>query len=271
MHRIERGKFNSPSAESNLHLDLLILLGECGNRSDEFLADIEDLLLDGDGEMYSLASSILASASGNPFVSTETILATFSEHGLCEHPFRLGDAVVKACQHDRDLATKLIDALQIDENTDTALMAIVARLPLEQLLRHDAAVKIASSHGEDSEAVALQALGKIGLVSEPVVSLMSKALSSDKWYVRAEAAEAVGRLRLNPNTFLPILARMLQDVEGHDYTVQDCAALGIGHYGTEATKYVDALTSLRKQMLGDGYDQEDLDYIDQALAQIHDT
>jgi hypothetical protein len=264
--RIRIGSFNESALA--LHVELMLLLEDAGDRIQSCLGDIAPLLLDPDQEVYHVACSMLAGSSCRQFVPIQTILKALSQRGVPEHPFQLGQAIIKGSQYDSKLARLLVDAIGGDENLNTAVMAVIADLPIDAQTKHAGACRVAERLHGDAAAFAIHAIANIGTVSPTAVAIVKSALESNEWYIRAAAAETAGRLRMAPSEIIPKLVPLLRDTEGHDFTVQECAIRALGNYGHAARECLPEMRSLREYLLADGYGSDDLKELDIAIASI---
>lgn len=259
------------SATFQLNLNFLGLLPEAGIYVQDCLDDIVEMLLDGDNEIFSTASKMLAASPCNPFIPAKQLLEAFALHGVCEYPFSLGEATIKAACHNPSLATVLVAALNENKNVNKAVLTILARLPLPDASKLEAACYYAQCSDEDCACIAIGALGDIGVDSPLVATIVANALESEQWLMRASAAETAGKLKINPTQILPSLVRLLDDTEGHDFTVRECAIEGFGHYGALAKDYLDNLIGLKQLLLSDDDEIGDLKRLDEAISTISAT
>ena len=268
LRRAFASRYDVSDAFLGLHVELMLLLQDVGDHVQWCLGDIARLLLGSDQEVYFVACKMLAGSSCRRFVPTGTILNTLSKWGVCEHPFSLGKAIIKASQYDLELARSLVDAVGGDENINEAVMSIITDLPLDAQTKHARACQVAERLHPTSAFAAIRGLADIGIVTPAAVTIVKSALESKVWYIRAVAAETGGKLQMAATEIVPRLILFLHDVEGHDATVQEFAIRGLGHYGRAAREGLSELQSLREKFVADGYDSHDLEDLDAAIAHI---
>lgn len=259
----------------SVHVQMMLLLEDAGECVEHCLDDIAEMLLDEDDEIYFVACKMLAGSPCRRFVPATTALAALSRRGICIHPFSLGEALVKASQHDRQLAETLIGAIDGDDNINAAVLSIIADLPVDQQLKHVKACQVAerlqawtTTNYNCTTCAALNAIAEIGIVSSQASEIIERALHSGEWHIRAQAAEAAGKLRINPRNAVPKLISLLDDTEGHDYTVQQCAIRGLGNYGSQAREALPALISLKEKLMSDEDAAEILADVERSISCI---
>ena len=269
LRQIAGGSGGLSAGAFKLHVGLMLLLPQAGEGTEYCLDDLAKLILDADGEICSVANKMLAGSPCRRFVPIATLLAAFSKYGVWEHPFSLGEAAVKATRYDDRLASALVNAVNGDENVNSAVMTFIAQLPIDEPQKHSTACRVANRLNDQSCAAALRAISEIGLVTPAAEEIVKLALESDRYHIRAWAAEVAGKLRLSPDYFVPRLTVLLRDIEGHDFTVQECAIRGLGHYGSEAKASLTELLSLKQEYEADEYELEEIKEIDLVIARIN--
>lgn len=268
LRQIAKESRGLPKGAFNLHVGLMLLLSDAGEVVEYCFDDVAKLILDADGEIRSVTSKMLAGSPCRRFVPVKTILSAFSKYGVWEYPFSLGEAVVKASRYDDGLAAALIDAVNGDENINSAVMTIIAQLPIDEQQKHSTACRVAKKLDDQSGASALQALSEIGITTPAAEEIVKLAIESDRYHIRAWAAEVAGKLRLTPEYFVPRLTVLLRDIEGHDFTVQECAIRAIGYYGSEAQSSLAELLSLKQESEADDYDLDLVKELDLVISRI---
>jgi hypothetical protein len=221
---------------------------------------------------------MLAGSPCRRFVSADTILEALSRRGVCERPFTLGEALVKASHHDQKLAETLVGAIDGDKDLNTAVLSILAELPVDKRLKHAKACQVAQRlrpwSGADWSCEACAALGavaEIGMVTPQASAIIESALESGEWHIRAQAAVTAGTLRVNPTQLVPKLISLLDDAEGYGYTVQESVVQGLGQYGNAAREALVALAALKASFATDDEAAEFWKEIDAAIARIREN
>ena len=263
---------------STVNVQMMILLEDAGECVEYCLDEVARMLLDEDQGIYFVACKMLAGSPCRRFVPADTILEALSRRGVCELPFTLGEALVKASHQDQELAETLVGAIGDDKNLNSAVLSILAELPVDKRLKHakacDVALRLRPWSGDDWSCEACAALGaiaEIGIVTPQAVAIIERALESDEWHIRAQAALAAGKLRINPTGVVPKLISLLGDTEGYDYTVQESAVQGLGQYGRAAREALEPLAALKIRIASDDEAAEFLEEIETAIARIREN
>ncbi len=92
-------------------------------------------------------------------------------------------------------------------------------------------------------AVAAEGLGRIGPAAKAAVPALIEALKDPEWYVRSGAARALGQIGPESKAVVPALIEALKDTEGY---VRSGAAEALGRIGPEAKAAVPALIAALK-------------------------
>lgn len=274
LEQLTSGVFNEAFSEPAMEVTLRImrLLEDAGECVEYCLDDVAEMLLD---DNYFMACKMLAGSPCRRFVPIHTILEALSRRGVCEQPFTLGEALVKASHHDQKLAETLVGAIDGNKHLNSAVLSILAELPVDEQLKHAKACQVAQRlrpwSGDDwscEACAALGALADIGMVTPESSAIIERALESSEWHIRAQAALTAGKLRINPTQVVPKLISLLDDTEGYGHTVQECAVEGLGHYGSAAHEALDALVALKAKLASDDEAAELSKEIETAIARI---
>jgi hypothetical protein len=107
----------------------------------------------------------------------------------------------------------------------------------------------------------------LGYVSEPtpaIEAVLREETRSKHYCFRGNAIVSAARLRLDADFFVPRARALLEDREGYDWTVRECAVEALGHYGAHAAHLRGDLERLRQE----AEEEEFLTLIDEAIAKI---
>ena len=263
---------------TSLNLHIMLLLGDAGECVEHCLDEVAQMLLDENQGIYFVACKMLAGSPCRRFVPADTILEALSRRGIRQRPFTLGEALIKASRHDQKLAETLVGAINGNKHLNSAVLSILAELPVDEQLKHAKACQVAERlrpwSGDDWSCEACAALGaiaEIGMVTPQAAAIIECALESGEWHIRAQAALTAGKLRINPTEVVPKLISLLGDTEGDRHTVQESAVEGLGQYGNAACEALEPLAALKANLLPNDEAADFLEEIETAIARIREN
>jgi HEAT repeat protein len=126
-------------------------------------------------------------------------------------------------------------------------------------------MNIAKSRTGETKSLAILALGSIGKKDENLCELLLENATNPEYYIRGNAINSLGRLKLSPERALPIIIAALEDKEGYDWTVQECAIKALGNYDNFPADYVISLTSILKVIRKKLKDEQEQGWITQII------
>lgn len=112
--------------------------------------------------------------------------------------------------------------------------------------------RISMSTTGETKSLAILAIGSTSNKSEELVDFLLENTMSSEWYIRGNSIRTLGRLRLSPEKAIPVVVSALQDNQGHDWTVRECAIQALMDYADinliDNASVVLILKSLRKKL-----------------------
>lgn len=209
---------------------------------------LEKMLLNRDTEIVGVASHLFARMGAKSWPSWPTIRKAFALHGMWEMPFQLGRAVAAAVREEpnrlESLRAALLDGMDKEQQ---ALCQVIVELGTVAAQLAVALFNIADSKTATPETAncAIMALGYLGVTNPEICTLIQNAIDSEHWFIRANAIGSAGLLRLDPETFVPLIVQHLNDDFGYDgWSAATAAVRALGQYGPAALSSSDALDKL---------------------------
>jgi len=229
---------------------------------------MEKMLLNRDTEIVGVATQLFDRMGTAAWASWPVIRKAFARHGVWEIPFHLGNAVVAAVREEPQRLESLRSALlEMQDKEQQALCQVLVELGTLAAPLTDTVFSIADSKtaAPDTINCAIMALGYLGVTNPRISTLIGSAIDSEHWFIRANAIGSAGLLHLDPDTFIPLIARHLDDHFGHDgWSAATAAVKALGQYGPAAHSSCDALEGMMKTT-----DDEDIRIaVSEALALI---
>jgi hypothetical protein len=237
------------SVESRFHMTLYTLVQNLAENLEPVRPALHELLETRDPEMMGVATRLLEKMEPGGGFSFAQARQTMAQHGVNEYPYRLGGAVLRWVQEDLGRLDAVGDGLRQGADLERqGLCAVVEELGPVAAHLVDDIFAIATSESVDPEtrSCAICALGSLGVTSERVVALLEDATRSPHWFIRGNAAAAAGRLRVEPDRFVPILIGLLGDEEGHDWCPMESALKALGRYGEAAATAISTVEALQR-------------------------
>jgi hypothetical protein len=176
------------------------------------------------------------------------IFSLMQKRGINKHPYTMGEILVQLS----NIFPEIITALKLHLSSDTTnlLHATLFTCSLldekSALLLYEPLIDIAKSRTEETKSLAILALGSTGKKDEDLGEILLENATASEWYIRGNAINSMGKLHVSPDKAVPIIINALEDNEGHDWTVQECAIAALSNYGSLVGSYAaDAITKLK--------------------------
>lgn len=235
-------------ADFDFHMVLYSLAENLEGDLESVRPAMEKMLLNSDTEIVGVASHLFARMGVKSWPSWPTIRKAFALHGMWEMPFQLGRAVAAAVREDpKRLESLRVALLEGNDKELQALCQVIVELGTDAAPLADTVFNIADSMTATPETAncAIMALGYLGVTNPKICILIQKAIDSEHWFIRANAIGSAGLLRLDPDTFVPLIVQHLNDDYGHDgWSAAIAAVRTLGQYGPAAQSCCNALDSL---------------------------
>lgn len=210
---------------------------------------MEKMLLERDTEIMGVATHLFERMGPSCWASWPVIRKAFAAQGIWERPFYLGNAVAAAVREKSERLEDIRTALQGgNEKEQQALCHVLVELGSLASLLTDEVICIASMQAASPDTVscAIMALGYLGEKNTEISAILRQAISSEHWFIRANAVASAGLLRLEPKVFVPLMVNKLQDDFGYDgWSTSDAAVKALGQYGPVAVLAHEPLVDLQ--------------------------
>jgi len=258
----------SNNDELEFHLLIYSLAQHLEGDLEQIRPIMEKMLLEDDTEISGVATHLFERMGASCWASWPVICKAFARSGMWESPFHLGNAVAAAVREKPDRLEAIRTALQAgEEKEQQALCHVLVELgPLASRLTDDViSIVLAPAASPDTISCAIMALGYLGEKNAEISAIIRQAIGSEHWFIRANAIASAGLLRLEPETFVPLIIQYLQDDFGYDgWSAADAAVKALGQYGEDASMACEPLIDLQNTT----DDEATQNAISEALAAI---
>ncbi|MDG3496910.1 MULTISPECIES: HEAT repeat domain-containing protein [Pseudanabaena] len=175
------------------------------------------------------------------------IFSLMQKRGINRHPYTVGEILVQLSNIFPEIITVLKFHL-FSDNTNLlhAILFTCSLMDEKSALLYKPLIDIAKSRIEETKSLAILALGSTGKKDEELCELLLENAIASEWYIRGNAINSMGKLQVSPEKAVPIIINALDDTEGHDWNVQECAIAALANYGSLVGSYAaDAITKLK--------------------------
>jgi HEAT repeat protein len=232
--------------------------------------DVAQLLASADTFNSSLGAELLNAFPHKTDEALEQLLASMSEHGVHQWPYRpgqaLGEMLVERPQH---YETVLAHFAAGNDKLRAAMLQTFSDLEVELPLAAQQQVlnysrQLAGFEDESFNRCVI-ALSKCTALKPEAVPLLERCLYSPKWFLRGNAAVSLGKLGADSLAIIARLSELLDDHEGHDWIVCEAVISALGHLGPVAVTTLPRLLELAHSDVDPGQLQDNPD-INNMLA-----
>jgi len=206
------------------------------------------MLMSDDTEIEWVACNALKGMGVKAIEALPEIFSLMQKRGINKHPYTMGEILVQLS----NIFPEIITALKLHLSSDTTnlLHATLFTCSLldekSALLLYEPLIDIAKSRTEETKSLAILALGSTGKKDEDLGEILLENATASEWYIKGNAINSMGKLHVSPDKAVPIIINALEDNEGHDWTVQECAIAALSNYGSLVGTYAaDAITKLK--------------------------
>jgi hypothetical protein len=232
---------------------LMLLVENCGEMALLVLPEIKMMLQSDDGGIESSGCLALKGVASQAIQLLPDIFSLMQKRGLNENPYKIGEILVQLSRSFPEVLEGLRSNLVSDiENLVQASIFTCSLMDDRANLFYEDFKWLAQSTSGETKSLAILAIGSTGNNSEELVDFLLENTASPEWYIRGNSIRTLGQLRLSPEKAIPVIVSALQDDEGHDWTVRDCAIQALLHYADtdsiDKDSIVPILKNLRKML-----------------------
>jgi hypothetical protein len=232
---------------------LMLLVQNCGEMAILVLPEIRMMLQSDDVEIERSGCQALKGAASQAIQILPDIFSLMQKRGLNEHPYTIGEILVQLSRSFPEVLEGLRSNLVSDiENLLQASIFTCSLMDDRANLFYKDFKRLAQSTTGETKSLAILAIGSMGNNSEELVDFLLENTASPEWYIRGNSIRTLGQLRLSPEKAIPVIVSALQDDEGHDWTVRDCAIQALLHYADtdliDKDSIIPILKNLRKML-----------------------
>ncbi len=253
LQSLKKNPKNYKSSIDDGYFILMLLVQNCGEIVMLVLPEIRMMLQSDDREIESSGCLALKGAASQAIQLLPDIFSLMQKRGLNEHPYTIGEILVQLSRSFPEVLEGLRSNLVSDiENLLQASIFTCSLIDDHANLFYEDFKRIAQSTTGETKSLAILAIGSTGNNSEELVDFLLENTASPEWYIRGNSIRTLGQLRLSPEKAMPVIFRALQDDEGHDWTVRDCAIQALIHYADtdsiDQASVTPILKNLRKML-----------------------
>jgi HEAT repeats len=217
------------------------------------LPEIEFMLISNDIEIEDIASKVLKGIGIKSIKALPKMLELMQKRGLNCYPYTIGETLVQLANSYPEVMIALKSNLNSGiDNLVNATLYTCSLMDEKSIFFYEDLMNIAQSQDGETKSLAIMALGSTGKKDESLCEFLLECSTSSEWYIRGNAINSLGMLKLAPERCLSVIINALNDAEGYDWTVQESAIKALGNYGNQASEAIPALKALRKRISDEG-------------------
>jgi HEAT repeats len=255
-----------PTLES---IQLTISLCDIGEVGHLAIEEIKEMLLDDDNHLSHVARLALKSMGQSAAPAIPELFEIMSKWGVNEYPYQTGEILITLIENHPEILTFLIE--QINSDCEKLVQAIIHTFCLlgdRAGIVYPDLIRIATNASDDTKGFAIRALGETGKQDDILCDLLLEYTQHSEWYIRGYAIGSIGKLKLYPSRYLPVIVDALYDDEGHDWTVREAAMIALGNYGKDAAVVIPQLKEFRRLLKTEEDSDESVRKLNQTLGKI---